>query len=123
MCSGESILVLKSAKVLLLVCFLLIVGCATTLPDISTLEQGSVDGGTLTITGARGQLAQREANRTIAGLQRQAGLSELLEDHISLIQSLSGQPLTMGNRAELLVDGPATNAAMLKASFTGKRSH
>lgn len=31
------------------------------------------------------------------------------------MQSLSGHPLTSGNRAELLIDGPAANEAMFKA--------
>jgi len=65
-------------------------------------------------------LSKREAKRAITRLQRQAGSAELLEEHIKLIQSLSGQPLTSGNRAELLVDGPATNEAMFKAISQAK---
>ena len=111
---------LKGTVALLSLCLLSIVGCATTLPNVSTLEQTHLSSGIPTIVGPSGQLSQREAKRTIARLHRQAGSPELLEEHISLMQSLSGQPLTSGNRAVLLVDGPATNEAMFKAISQAK---
>jgi cardiolipin synthase len=106
---------LKSTMALLFVCLLSIIGCTTTLPNVSTLEQSLISSGIPAIVSPRGQLSQQEAEQTITGLRRQAGSAELLEDHISLMQSLTGNPLTSGNRAVLLVDGPATNEAMLQA--------
>jgi cardiolipin synthase len=111
---------LKSTVALLSVCLLSVVGCTTTLPDVSILEQNLISSGIPTIIGPSGQVSQREAERTITRLLRQTGSTELLEEHISLMQSLSGHPLTSGNRAVLLVDGPATNEAMLKAISQAK---
>ena len=48
-------------------------------------------------------------------LKRQAGPTDILDRHIALIQSIGGSPLVAGNHATLLVDGPATYAAMLEA--------
>lgn len=111
---------MKTIAALLFVCLLSIVGCTTTLPDVSILEQNLISSGIPTIVGPQGQLTEREAKRAINRLQRQAGSAELLEEHISLMQSLSGHPLTSGNRAVLLVDGPATNEAMFKAISQAK---
>ncbi|MCL5024053.1 MAG: phospholipase D-like domain-containing protein [Nitrospirae bacterium] len=40
---------------------------------------------------------------------------EILRRHISVMEAVSGSPLIAGNRVTLLVDGPATYAAMFKA--------
>jgi cardiolipin synthase len=120
MVTGGFMPFLKGTVALLSLCLLSIAGCTTTLPNVSTLEQTHLSSGIPTIVGPSGQLSQRDAKRTIARLHRQAGSPELLEEHISLMQSLSGQPLTSGNRAVLLVDGPATNEAMFKAISQAK---
>ncbi|RPI35427.1 MAG: cardiolipin synthase B, partial [Nitrospiraceae bacterium] len=111
---------LKGTVTLLSLCLLSIVGCTTTLPDVSILEQNLISSGIPTVVGPRGQLSQREAKQTIARVRKKAGSAELLEEHISLMQSLSGHPLTSGNKAELLVDGPDTNEAMFKAISQAK---
>ncbi len=51
----------------------------------------------------------------IAELEREAGPTELIESNAVLMESLSGHQLMAGNKATLLVDGPAAFAAMLKA--------
>jgi cardiolipin synthase len=48
-------------------------------------------------------------------LKRQAGPTDILDRHIALIQSIGGSPLVAENKATLLVDGPATYAAMLES--------
>jgi len=47
-------------------------------------------------------------------LKRQAGPTDILDRHIALIQSIGGSPLVAGNQVTLLIDGPATYAAMLE---------
>ena len=111
---------LKGTVTLLSLCLLSMVGCTTTLPDVSILEQSLISSGIPTVVGPRGQLSQREAKQTIAKVREKAGSAALLEEHISLMQSLSGHPLTSGNKAELLVDGPATNEAIFKAISQAK---
>jgi cardiolipin synthase len=53
-------------------------------------------------------------------LKKQAGPIDILEQHIALIESISGNPLVAGNKVTLLIDGPATYAAMFKAIRNAK---
>ena len=48
-------------------------------------------------------------------LKRSVDPTDILERHIAVIESVSESPLTKGNKVTLLVDGPATYAAMFKA--------
>ena len=41
--------------------------------------------------------------------------TDMLERYSAVIESVSGSPLTIGNKVTLLIDGPATYAAMFKA--------
>ena len=41
--------------------------------------------------------------------------TDMLERYSAVIESVSGSPLTSGNKVTLLIDGPATYAAMFKA--------
>jgi cardiolipin synthase len=48
-------------------------------------------------------------------LQRSVDATDMLHRYSAVIESVSESPLTKGNKATLLVDGPATYAAMFKA--------
>ncbi len=48
-------------------------------------------------------------------LQRSVDATDMLERHITVVESVTETPLTKGNKVTLLVDGPATYAAMFKA--------
>jgi len=67
------------------------------------------------IVGSRGQLSPRITKRIMDRLKKEAGPVDILENHIALIESISGSPLVAGNNATLLIDGPATYDAMFKA--------
>lgn len=53
-------------------------------------------------------------------LKRQEGPTDILERQIALVESISGAPLVAGNKVTLLIDGPATYAAMFKAIQNAK---
>jgi cardiolipin synthase len=53
-------------------------------------------------------------------LKKQAGPTDILERHVALVESISGNPLVVGNRVTLLVDGPATYDAMFKSIQNAK---
>jgi cardiolipin synthase len=55
-------------------------------------------------------------------LKKQVGQTGILERQIAIMEEVSGSPLVDGNKATLLVDGPATYAAMEKA-IPGARDH
>jgi cardiolipin synthase len=99
------------------VCLLLLWGCATSLPNVSKLAQETPTG-TPTIAGPRGELSPRAARSVIE--RKGPGEEALIKSNANLMESLSGRPLTTGNRVSLLVDSPATYAAMLKAIEAAK---
>ena len=72
------------------------------------------------IIGPHGQLSPTISKKIMERLKRQEGPTNILERQIALIESISGSPLVAGNKATLLIDGPATYAAMFKAIQNAK---
>jgi cardiolipin synthase len=72
------------------------------------------------IIGPRGQLFPEMSERMMERLKKQAGPTDILERHMALVESISGSPLVAGNKVTLLIDGPATYEAMLKAIQNAK---
>ncbi len=72
------------------------------------------------IIGAHGQLSPEITKRIMDRLKKQAGSVDILERHVALIESISDSPLSAGNKVTLLIDGPATYAAMLTAIENAK---
>ena len=98
-------------------CPLLLWGCATPLPNVSKLTEETPTG-TPSIVGPHGELLPNAARSVIA--KKGPGEEELIKSNAALMESLSGRPLTVGNRVSLLVDGPATYGAMLEAISAAK---
>jgi cardiolipin synthase len=113
---------LKSLFLLLyLFCLLILESCAT-LPRIGEIYQrlDIEKEKTPEIIGSHGQLSPRVSKRVMERLKTQSGATDILERHMALIESISGSPLVAGNKATLLIDGPATYDAMLKAIQNAK---
>ncbi len=72
------------------------------------------------IIGAHGQLSPAISQRVMERLKRQEGPTDILERQVALMESVSGSPVVAGNKATLLIDGPATYAAMFKAIRNAK---
>ena len=96
-------------------------GCAT-LPSMESefLYSPSTEEVPPTIVGAHRQLTARESRAVIERLERQTLPTDILERHITVEEAVSGTPLVIGNRVTLLIDGPATYAAMFKAIQNAK---
>lgn len=90
-------------------------GCATGLPDVSKLLETIPSQETPAIAGSQGPLSEEHSKKLIAKLERHAGSTELIENNAVLMEILSGHKLMTGNKATLLVDGPAAFAAMFQA--------
>lgn len=103
-----------------LFCALLVVlllgGCAS-LPDMAKVvrETPASPETPPTIVTARRQLSARESRAIVKRLKRRALPTDILQRHLTVEEALSGKPLVAGNKVTLLVDGPATYAAMIKA--------
>jgi cardiolipin synthase len=72
------------------------------------------------IVGPHGQLSPTISKRVMDRLKRQEGPADILERQVALIESISESPLVAGNKVTLLIDGPATYAAMFKAIQNAK---
>ncbi len=89
--------------------------CAT-LPKVSeTIEQAPPAPSPPRLASARGLLPPATSQAILDRLGRSAEGTDLLKRYVAVMETVSKQPLTKGNEVTLLVDGPATYAAMFKA--------
>ena len=89
-------------------------GCAT-LPNVSeTIDEAPTTGDLLKSFRPKDAISpNREA--LMERLKRSVEATDMLERYTAVIESVSESPLTKGNKVTLLVNGPATYAAMFKA--------
>lgn len=98
------------------------VGCAA-LPRATIRGQAplSESPAGIEIEGPRGPLPKsraEEASRDLATVEP----NSLLDDYLGMSARLIGEPLIIGNRVDLLVDGPQTYAAMFAAMASARES-
>src|SRR5512145_2482367 len=106
-------------SVLLTVSLLGFDGCAT-LPKVSDVIDESTPREPPQILSAKGLLSPETSKDLMERLKRSVAPTDLLERYTAVIESVSGSPLTHGNKVTLLIDGPATYAAMLNAIENAK---
>jgi cardiolipin synthase len=96
-------------------------GCAS-LPDYRILHRTARTGSPPPrLVGARGPLSVRQSAAVLNKLNDE-GDSDLLRRHLAFMEPISSAPLTVGNSARLLIDGPATHEAMFQA-IASARDH
>ncbi|MBK9444242.1 MAG: cardiolipin synthase [Comamonadaceae bacterium] len=88
-------------------------GCAD-LPDTQAILQRHT-AQAARFENARGPLSLQKSAAVLAELKRRSGDIDILEKQIALEQAINDSPLTLGNKATLLQDGPSTYAAMFGA--------
>lgn len=89
-------------------------GCAT-LPRVSNVIDDASTQEPPQILAAKGLLSPEKSKVLMERLHRSVAPTDMLERFGAVIESVSGSPLTHGNKVALLIDGPATYAAMFKA--------
>ena len=90
-------------------------GCAT-LPNVSEkIDSAPTAREPSQIVSAKGLLSPKQRKAIMDRLQKSVAPTDMLERHIAVVDSVTESPLTKGNKATLLTDGPATYAAMFKA--------
>jgi cardiolipin synthase A/B len=94
-------------------------GC-TALPEVRSLREADENVRKPTLVSARGPLPKGRADAVLARLQAKGG--DLLVRHLAIEEEVAGTPLTMGNAARLLTDGPETYRAMEEA-IAAARDH
>ena len=101
---------------LLLVFILTLSGGCATLPNVSkVIEEAPSTGRPAQIDSVDGLLSPKQSKALMERLQRSVDATDLLQRYSAVIESVSESPLTKGNKVTLLVNGPATYAAMFKA--------
>jgi cardiolipin synthase len=95
-------------------------GCAAGLPNVKSLLKEIPSGEKPAIAGSQGPLPEKRSDKLIERLESRTGGAELIEKNAVLMEMLSGHKLTTGNKATLLVDGPAAFKAMLEAINSAK---
>jgi cardiolipin synthase len=95
-------------------------GCAT-LPNVSEMiDEAPTVQEPRQIVSAKGLLSPAKSKAIMERLKRSVDPTDILERHTAVVESVTESPLTKGNKATLLVDGPATYAAMFKAIQNAK---
>jgi cardiolipin synthase A/B len=74
------------------------------------------------LEGARGPLTREQSAKILEDLRKRSPDTSIFDRHVAVEEALAGNPLSVGNKATLLEDGPATYAAMLEA-IAGARDH
>jgi cardiolipin synthase len=90
-------------------------GCAT-LPNVSEMiDETPTAQEPRQIVSSKGLLSPEKSKAIMERLKRSVDPTDILERHTAVVESVTESPLTKGNKVTLLVDGPATYAAMFKA--------
>ncbi len=95
-------------------------GCSslpTFVPDLARRRATPVQ-----LEGARGPLPAAQSKAILEGLRSRSPNTDIFDRHLAIEDAIVGSPLTVGNRVQLLQDGPATYRAML-AAISAARDH
>lgn len=96
-------------------------GCAA-LPKVSDVIDEAPTREPPQILSAKGYLSPEKSQALMERLKQSVAPTDMLERYSAVIESVSGSPLTSGNKVTLLIDGAATYAAMFK-SMENARDH
>lgn len=89
-------------------------GCAT-LPKVSDAIDNASTQEPPQILSSKGFLSPEKSKTLMERLKGSGAPTDMVERYSAVIESVSGSPLTSGNKVTLLIDGPATYAAMFQA--------
>lgn len=75
-----------------------------------------------TLENARGPLTAQQSKEILARIKKDGAETSIFDKHLALISEVAGSPLVIGNKVDLLIDGPSTYTAMLSA-IDGAKDH
>ena len=95
-------------------------GCAT-LPNVSEkIDAAPTAQEPRQIVSSKGLLSPQKSKAIMERLKRSVNPTDILERYTAVVESVTESPLTKGNKVTLLIDGPATYAAMFEAIRSAK---
>jgi cardiolipin synthase len=74
----------------------------------------------LQLEGAHGPLCPQQSKTILARLKKNSDDTNIFDKHLALEAEIAGSPLVVGNKVELLIDGPITYNAMFMAIEAAK---
>lgn len=109
---------MSTAKLAVTFCMLLLVGCGsipTMTPDMALQPSRPVQ-----LDGAHGPLTAQQSKAALARLKKNGDDTNIFDRHLALEAEIVDSPLVVGNKVQLLVDGPTTYDAMFAAIASAK---
>jgi cardiolipin synthase len=106
------------AKLATMLCMSMLLGCTsipTMVPDMAMEPSHPVQ-----LDGANGPLTTQQSKAILARLKKNGDDTNIFDKHLALEAEIVGSPLVVGNKVELLVDGPTTYSAMFAAIENAK---
>ena len=95
-------------------------GCAT-LPRVSEkIDEAPKAAEPRQIVSSKGLLSPEKSKAIMERLKQSANPTDMLERYTAVVESVTESPLTRGNKVTLLIDGPATYAAMFEVILNAK---
>ena len=95
-------------------------GCAT-LPNVTKkMDEAPAGQKPRQIVSSKGLLSPQKSKAIMERLKRQVNPTDMLERYTAVVESVTESPLTKGNKVSMLIDGPATYAAMFEAIRNAK---
>lgn len=108
----------SSAKLVAALCLALLTGCGaipSMVPDMAMQPSHPVQ-----LEGAHGPLTAQQSKVILARLKKDGAETNIFDRHLALEAEIVGSPLVVGNKVELLVDGPSTYKSMFAAIKNAK---
>lgn len=106
----KKISLVKTASVLMII---LLAGCSSIpmmVPDMAMQSSHKIK-----LEGAQGALSHKQSKAILEKLKKNGDDTNIFDKHLALEAEIVGSPLLIGNKVDLLVDGPTTYQAMLLA--------
>ena len=97
---------------------LLLAGCGS-LPRINP-DLAMHPSHPIQMEGAHGPLSNQQSKAILTRLKLGADNTNIFDRHLAMAQEIGGSPLAVGNKVELLIDGPATYTSMFAAISAAK---
>jgi len=95
-------------------------GCAT-LPNVDeVIDEVPTTQKPRQIVSSKGLISLQKNKEILERLKRSVDPTDILERYIAVVESVTESPLTKGNKVTLLINGPATYAAMFEAIGSAK---
>ncbi|PKN66583.1 MAG: cardiolipin synthase [Chloroflexi bacterium HGW-Chloroflexi-5] len=95
-------------------------GCST-LPNVSDkIDEAPSGEKSRQMVSSKGLLSPQKSKAIMERLKKSVNPTDILERYTAVVESVTESPLTKGNKVTLLIDGPATYAAMFEAIRNAK---